>query len=105
MPTRVKPARNKVGGTPKQQAGTAVRTHSCPSIQLKHALQEVGQRCHGGEGGIVNTHNHVYYTLAMYTYMKCYMGFCTPRRTKMDFKKKKKVSSKARMESVVMMSL
>ncbi len=29
-----------------------------------------------------------YYTLVMYTYTKCYMRFCTPRRTIMDSKKK-----------------
>ena len=25
-----------------------------------------------------------------YYYEKCYIGFCTPRRTQMEFKKKKK---------------
>ncbi len=91
IPTRAKPTRNELGGAPKQQVGTLACTHPHLSIQLKHALQEDGQRCHGGEGSIVNTHDHIYYTLAMYIYMKCYMGFCTPRRTKMDSKKNKKI--------------
>jgi len=90
MPTRAKPARNKAGGAPKQQVGTVAHMHSHLSIQLKHTLREDGQRYYGREGGIVTTHDYIYYTLAMYTYMKCYMGFCNLRNTKMDFKKKKR---------------
>jgi len=37
--------------------------------------------------GIVTTHSQGYFTLVMSTYKKCYMGFCTPRRTIMDSKK------------------
>ena len=31
-----------------------------------------------------------HYTYSMYFFSKCYMGFCTPKRTIMDSKKKKK---------------
>ena len=30
----------------------------------------------------------------MYIFVKCYMGFCTPKRTIMDSKKKKKTKKK-----------
>ncbi len=43
------------------------------------------------DSGIVNSHIHVYYTVVMYTYKKCYVGFCTPRCTVMDSKKKKRM--------------
>ena len=29
----------------------------------------------------------------MYMFSKCYVGFCTPRRTTMDLKKKKKTTT------------
>ena len=32
----------------------------------------------------------IYYTVSMYMFSKCYVGFCTPRRTQIDSKKKKK---------------
>jgi len=34
------------------------------------------------------------HTYSMYLYSKCYMGFCTPKRTIMDSKKKKKKKKK-----------
>ena len=33
-------------------------------------------------------------SVRMYLISKCYVGFCTPRRTQMDLKKKKKLWSK-----------
>ena len=82
-----------------------------PSTQLKYALRQVGLRCHGGDSGIVNSHIHVYYTVVMYTYKKCYVGFCTPRRTVMDLKKIKKLkktvgwSAQGRASSRIMITL
>ena len=38
----------------------------------------------------------------MYMFQKCYMGFCTPRRTKIDFKKKKKIMKIGCPESLSM---
>src|SRR5216683_2568405 len=44
-----------------------------------------GLRCHGGDSRIVKSYIHVYYTVVMYTYKKCYMGFCTSGKLKNTF--------------------
>jgi hypothetical protein len=93
-PTQARPETKHGKRSHTRQKGALRRTsHPRPSTQLKHTLRQAGLRCHGGDSGIVKTHIHVYYTFVTYTYKKCYMGFCTPRRTIMDSKKKKTVQA------------
>ena len=77
-----------------RQGASRRTSHPRPSTQLKHALRQEGLRCLGRDSGIVKSHIHVYYIVVMYTYKKCYVGFCTPRCTVMDSKKEKKKKEK-----------
>ena len=59
------------------------------SIIPQSLLRVDGLHGYGGESGRVKTHIHIFVPVRMYMFSKCYVGFCTPRRTTMDLKKKK----------------
>ena len=66
----------------------------CSSIIPQSLLRVDGLHGYGGESGRVKTHIHIFVPVRMYMFSKCYVGFCTPRRTTMDLKKEKKKKKK-----------
>jgi hypothetical protein len=62
----------------------------CLLIIPQSLLRVDGLYGYGGESSRVKTHIHIIVPVCIYMFSKCYVGFCTPRRTIMDLKKKKK---------------
>jgi len=72
---------------PDQDKEVPWRDHTRPSIPLQHALRYDGCRHHGEKVALLLQYSY-HYTAVMYTFTKCYVGFCTPRRMIINSKKK-----------------
>ena len=71
--------------TPSQAPSTLP---PCLPIILKSMLRNDGYQAMGEKAALLRTMS-IHVTDRMYIFSKCYVGFCTPRRTEMDPRTKK----------------
>src|SRR6266850_480911 len=71
--------------TPSQAPSTLP---PCLPIILKSMLRNGGYQAMGEKAALLRTMS-IHVTDRMYIFSKCYVGFCTPRRTEMDPRTKK----------------